>query len=80
MLTSERLSDILQRWFISEPPMFEVLCLHETKENRGMTCPLRCGQKRLEYNPELTGRMSDTELEECLRVEAVRILMGHPYR
>ena len=80
MLTSERLSDILQRWFISEPPMFEVLCLHETKENRGMTCPLGCGQKRREYNPELTGRMSDTELEECLRVEAVRILMGHPYR
>ena len=80
MLTSERLSDILQRWFISEPPMFGVLCLHETKENRGMTCPLRCGQKRLEYNPELTGRMSHTELEECLRAEAVRILMGHPYR
>lgn len=80
MLTSERLSDILQRWFISEPPMFGVLCLHETTENRGMTCPLRCGQRRLEYNPELTGRMSDTELEECLRAEAVRILMGHPYR
>ena len=80
MLTGERISEILQRWFISEPPMFGVLCLHETKENRGMTCPLRCGQKRLEYNPELTGRMSDTELEECLRAEAVRILMGHPYR
>ena len=80
MLTSERLSDILQRWFISEPPMFGVLCLHETKENRGMTCPLRCGQKRLEYNPELTGRMSHTELEECLKAEAVRILMGHPYQ
>ena len=60
--------------------MFGVLCLHEAKENRGMTCPLRCGQRRLEYNPELTGRMSDTELEECLRAEAVRILMGHPYR
>ena len=60
--------------------MFGVLCLHETRENRGMTCPLRCGQRRLEYNPELTGRMSDTELEECLRAEAVRILMGHPYR
>ena len=80
MLTGERLSEILQRWFISEPPMFGVLCLHEARENRGMTCPLRCGQRRLEYNPELTGRMSDTELEECLRAEAVRILMGHPYR
>ena len=80
MLTGERISEILQRWFISEPPMFGVLCLHEARENRGMTCPLRCGQRRLEYNPELTGRMSDTELEECLRAEAVRILMGHPYR
>lgn len=60
--------------------MFGVLCLHEARENRGMTCPLRCGQRRLEYNPELTGRMSDTELEECLRAEAVRILMGHPYQ
>lgn len=53
--------------------MFGVLCLHEARENRGMTCPLRCGQRRLEYNPELTGRMSDTELEECLRAEAVYI-------
>lgn len=57
-----------------------VLCLHEARENREMTCPLRCGQKRFEYNPALTGRMSDTELEECLRAEAVRILMGHPYQ
>ena len=80
MLTGERISEILQRWFISEPPMFGVLCLHEARENRGMTCPLRCGQRRLEYNPGLTGRMSDTELEECLRAEAVRILMGHPYQ
>lgn len=80
MLTGERISEILQRWFISEPPMFGVLCLHEARENKGITCPLRCGQRRLEYNPELTGRMSDTELEECLRAEAVRILMGHPYQ
>ena len=69
----------MEQWFIMEPPLFQVLCLHELTVNTSMSCPLRCGRKRLEYNPLIVDEMSDEALEEAMRAEAVRILMKHPY-
>ena len=75
----DRYTHILEQWFIMEPPLFGVLCLHELVENHQMTCPLRSGRKKLEYNPLIVAEMSDAALEEALRAEAVRILLKHPY-
>ena len=75
----ERFTKIMERWFIVEPPLFQVLCIHEFVANAQMTCPLRCGKKRLEYNPDIVQEMSDAALEEALRAEAVRLLLKHPY-
>ena len=75
----ERYTHILERWFITEPPLFSVLCLHELVQNTRMSCPLRSGRKKLEYNPEIVREMSDDALEEALRAEAVRLLLKHPY-
>lgn len=75
----ERYSHILEQWFIMEPPLFQVLCIHELVPNTRMKCPLRSGCKKLEYNPEIVVEMSDEALEEALRAEAVRLLMKHPY-
>ena len=75
----ERYSHILEQWFIMEPPLFQVLCIHELVPNTQMKCPLRSGRKKLEYNPEIVVEMSDEALEEALRAEAVRLLMKHPY-
>ena len=75
----ERYTHILERWFITEPPLFSVLCLHELVQNTRMSCPLRSGRKKLEYNPEIVREMSDDGLEEALRAEAVRLLLKHPY-
>ena len=75
----ERYSKIMENWFLMEPALFQVLCTHELSINAMMECPLRSGRKRLEYNPDLVGEMSDTALEEAMRAEAVRILMKHPY-
>lgn len=69
----------MEQWFIMEPPLFQVLCLHELTANTNMVCPLRCGRKKLEYNPLIVNEMSDDALEEAMRAEAVRILMKHPY-
>lgn len=74
-----RIEKILERWFILEPPLFQVLCLHELAAEDSITCPMRSGRRRLEYNPELIGKMSDAALEEIMKVEAVRILLKHPY-
>ena len=75
----ERYTHILERWFITEPPLFSVLCLHELVQNAQMSCPLRSGRKMLEYNPDIVREMSDDGLEEALRAEAVRLLLKHPY-
>ena len=75
----ERYTHILERWFITEPPLFSVLCLHELAQNAQMSCPLRSGRKKLEYNPDIVREMSDDGLEEALRAEAVRLLLKHPY-
>ena len=75
----ERYSHILEQWFIMEPPLFQVLCIHELVANDQMACPLRSGRKKLEYNPLIVGEMSDAALEEALRAEAVRLLLKHPY-
>ena len=75
----ERYTHILERWFITEPPLFSVLCLHELVQNAQMSCPLRSGRKKLEYNPDIVREMSDDGLEEVLRAEAVRLLLKHPY-
>ena len=75
----ERYSHILEQWFIMEPPLFQVLCIHELVPNNQMKCPLRSGRKKLEYNPDIVVEMSDDALEEALRAEAVRLLLKHPY-
>ena len=75
----ERYTHIMERWFITEPPLFQVLCIHELVQNTQMSCPLRSGRKRIEYHPEIVREMSDNALEEALRAEAVRLLLKHPY-
>lgn len=74
-----RIEKILERWFILEPPLFQVLCLHELTPNDAMECPLRSGKRRLEYNPSILEKMSDAALEEAVKLEAVRLLLKHPY-
>ena len=75
----KRITDIMEKWFVTEPAMFQVLCLHNLIPNTQMTCPLRSGRKTIEYNPDILVEMSDNGLEEALRAEAVRLLLKHPY-
>ena len=76
---TRRIEKILERWFILEPPLFQVLCLHELTPNDAIACPLRSGKRRLEYNPSILEKMSDAALEEAVKLEAVRLLLKHPY-
>lgn len=75
----DRITRVLEHFFITEPAMFQVLCTHELRENTEMKCPVRCGRRRVEYNPDFLREMSDQGLEEALRTEACRILLKHPY-
>lgn len=79
MGAEERFTRILEHWFIREPALFSVLCSHRIVPNGNMKCPLRCGRLQVEYNPEFVDEMGDDALEEALGIEAVRILLKHPY-
>lgn len=76
---NDRISRILEIWYLDEPALFQVLCSHELVENPHMECPVRCGRRRVEYNPDFIREMSDDALSEALKTEAIRILLKHPY-
>ena len=76
----ERITRILERWFISEPALFQMLCTHSIEENASMPCPVRSGARKVEYNPDFVNEMSDEALDQALRTEAIRILLKHPYQ
>ena len=75
-----RINHILEQWALVEPALFRVMCLHVLVENGSMPCALRTGRRTLEYNPAFIREMSDQALDQALRVEAVRILLRHPYQ
>ena len=76
----ERITQVLERWFISEPALFQVLCTHSIEENASMPCPVRSGARKVEYNPAFVDEMNDQALDQALRAEAIRILLKHPYQ
>ena len=79
MDTKERISHLLERWFISEPALFSVICMHKIEENGQMACPIRTGKCMVEYNAKYVEEMTDHGLEEALKTEAIRMLLKHPY-
>lgn len=75
----DRISEITQRWFLSEEALFSIFCTHKVEENRYMKCLARVGKGVIEVNPILCDDITDKALEEYLRVELIRILLKHPY-
>ena len=76
----ELLSHIVEGWFLTEPLMFAAWCTHTLEANTKMCVPMRTGKMRIEYNPDILASWSRTAIEERLRFEVVRILLGHPYQ
>lgn len=70
---------ITERWFLSEPLLFAILCAHDMAENGAMQCKMRSGKGRIEYNPALMRGMSEYDIEILLKSETIRILLKHPY-
>ncbi|MEM7533643.1 MAG: VWA-like domain-containing protein [Chloroflexota bacterium] len=79
LTTRDRISEVLQRWFLREPLLFAVWTTHKLAvEPRIQT--IRVRQERIEYNPDFIKRLNDRELELVLKYEATRILLKHPYQ
>ena len=80
MTVLDRIKKIGERWFLTEPLLFAVFCSHEFCENDSQAVPLRTGNRKVEFAPEILERVSDAVLSEFLKVEMFRILLKHPYQ
>ncbi len=76
---TDRIEKISLEWFLTEPALFMVMCSHNVVANTGMNCPMRSGQRRIEYNPMLCKDMTDEMLCDHFKAECIRILLKHPY-
>ena len=75
----QRISKVAQRWFLMEPLLFSMYCTQVLTENRRLNVAMRTGAGKIEYNPEILDCMGDRELDDRLKVEALRIVLKHPY-
>ena len=80
MSVIERIRKIGERWFLTEPLLFAVFCSHEFRENDLLTVPMRTGNRKVEFAPEILANVTDAALTEFLKVEMFRILLKHPYQ
>lgn len=76
----EIIGKIVEDWFLSEPALFATYCTHTLEENSRMSVPMRSGKMCIEYNPEILKDWDIKTIEERLKFEVIRILLGHPYQ
>ncbi len=76
----DKISHVVDSWFLYEPLLFNVYCTHKLEKNSSMKCPFRTGQRHIEYNPVLLEKATDQEIEVGLKTEVTRILLKHPYQ
>ena len=80
MSVKEKISRIVDKWFLYEPLLFNVYCTHKLEENDGLISPFRTGNRRIEFNPKSLENWADKEIELALQTEVARILLKHPYQ
>lgn len=74
-----RIKHIIDKWYLTEPALLMTVLAHEMVLNTNMSCPFRCGKGKIEYNLERINKLSDSQLENSLKAEAIRIILKHPY-
>lgn len=74
-----RIKKIIDKWYLTEPALLMTILAHELVPNTNMSCPFRCGKGKIEYNSGLINKLSDSQLENSLKAEAIRIILKHPY-
>jgi len=78
MSTKQRISQIIEKWYVIEPLFFAVWTTHELSIDSNIQ-NIRVGQGKIEYNPTFIAGLDDQTLEQVLQFEAMRIILKHPY-
>jgi len=75
---NEKITKIVEKWYMREPLFFTVWTLHSIVENYKIKT-IRTGSGKVEYNPEFLKSLDDNQLYEVFCFEAMRIVLKHPY-
>ncbi len=76
----DRIQNIKDKWFLTEPAYFMVICTHDICLSAGLNCPIAVGGGVIYINENAYKDKTDRFLEESLKVELIRILLKHPYQ
>lgn len=79
-MIEQHLSQLAEMWFLHEPILFGIFCMHKQRKNMRIACPVRCGKGLIEYNPVVLESIDFAKFEEMMKVEIIRILLKHPYQ
>lgn len=74
----QRIRNIIEKWFLLEPLLFATWTTHALII-QPLIKTIRVRQGQIEYNPDFLQTLSNTQLEQVLYFETVRILLKHPY-
>lgn len=78
MNSIQEIQKIVDRWFVTEPIYFMTQCVFRLTPNETV-CKFAAARGHLYFNPKYTDTLSLNVLEECLKVEYIRILLKHPF-
>jgi len=78
-IARQMISQVVEGWSFSEPLLFAAWTRHQLVCDQNIT-NLRVGGGKIEWNPHFIRSLNQQQLNEVLRLEATRILLGHPYR
>lgn len=78
-LSKDRISHVVEKWYMQEPLYFALWTCHELHMNSHILT-LRSGAGKIDYNPEFIQTLDDKTLEQVLGFEVMRLLLKHPYQ
>lgn len=76
----DRINNLKDRWFLTEPAYFMVLCTHQIEITSGINCGIACGGGFIYLNEKFFEDKSDQYLDDAMKIEIIRILLKHPYQ
>ncbi len=79
MLAKEKITKIVEKWYLLEPLYFAVWTLHKVEPSVHLKT-IKVNDGHIQYNPTFIDNLSRKELNEVLSFEAMRIILKHPYK
>lgn len=74
----QRISGIVEGWFLSDPLLFAAWTSHRVVANQGIKT-IRVSRGEIQYNPDFISSLKTNQVRDVLSFETMRILLGHPY-